>query len=241
VAFSHVSNVLGIVNPASQLVTLAHRAGAVVLVDAAQSVPHMAVNVQEIGCDFLAFSSHKMCGPMGVGVLWARRSLLEAMPPYQLGSNMAHDVGIDDAHYSSGALKFGAGTPNVAGAVGIAAAAEFLSSLGRDRTWRHEQAINDRMFDRLGSIRGVRVLGARMGERVGVFSFTVDGRAAAAVASALDDDGIAVRAGDLASLPLLERCGVRAAVRASCYLYTTVGDVDRFADSLERIVAVGGA
>lgn len=241
VAFSHVSNVLGIVNPARRLTELAHAAGAVVLVDAAQSVPHLAVNVQEIDCDFLAFSSHKMCGPMGVGVLWARRSVLDAMPPYQLGSNMAHDVRISDAHFSDGALKFGAGTPNVAGAVGLAAAADFLSSLGRDNTWAHEQAVSARMLERLGSIRGVHLIGsATTHDRVGVFSFTVAGRSPAAVATALDADGIAVRAGDLASLPLLERLGAPAAVRASCYFYTTLEDVDRFADSLEQIVAQRG-
>ena len=241
VAFSHVSNVLGIVNPARRLVDLAHAAGAVVLVDAAQSVPHLAVNVQEIDCDFLAFSSHKMCGPMGVGVLWARRRVLEEMPPYQRGSNMAHDVRISDATFSDGALKFGAGTPNVAGAVGLAAAVDFLSSLNRDATWKHEQTIAARMLERLRSVHGVRLIGsATTSDRVGVFSFTVSGRSPAAVAVALDADGIAVRAGDLASLPLLERFGTGAAVRASCYLYTTLEDVDRFADSLERIVAQRG-
>ena len=238
VAFSHVSNVLGLINPARALADLAHQAGAAVFVDGAQSVPHLAVNVQEIGCDFLAFSSHKICGPMGAGVLWARRSLLEAMPPYQLGSNMAHDVGMHGAHLSDGALKFGAGTPNVAGAVGLAAAADFLSSLGRDRTWRHEQSITARMLERLRSIRGVHLIGdGATSDRVGVFSFTVDGMPPGAVAAALDADGIAVRAGDLASLPLLERFATRAAVRASCYLYTTLEEVDRFADSLERIAA----
>lgn len=240
VAFSHVSNVLGIVNPVRRLADLAHEIGAVVLVDAAQSVPHLAVNVQELGCDFLAFSSHKMCGPMGVGVLWARRSLLEAMPPYQFGSNMAHDVRMHDAHFSDGALKFGAGTPNVAGAVGLAAAADFLSSLGRDNTWRHEQRVAARMLERLQSMRGVRLIGSETtSDRVGVFSFTVGGRSPSAVAVALDADGIAVRGGDLASLPLLERLGAPAAVRTSCYLYTTLDEVDRFADSLERIVTSG--
>ena len=238
VAFSHVSNVLGMVNPARQLADLAHEVGAVVLVDAAQSVPHLAVNVQELGCDFLAFSSHKMCGPMGVGVLWARRSLLEAMPPYQFGSNMAHDVRMHDTHFSEGALKFGAGTPNVAGALGLAAAADFLSSLGRDNTWRHEQTIATRMLERLQSMHGVRLIGsATTSDRVGVFSFTVKGRSPAGVAVALDADGIAVRGGDLASLPLLERLVAPSAVRASCYLYTTLDEVDRFADSLERIVS----
>ena len=238
VAVSHVSNVLGIVNPVRALADATHRAGALLLLDAAQSVPHLAVSVRELDCDFMAFSSHKMCGPMGVGMLWARRAILEEMPPYQLGSNMAHDVGLDSAALSDAALKFGAGTPNVSGAVGMAAAADFLSALGRPQTWAHEQSIAHHFLDRVRRIRGVRVLGTdAASDRVSVFSFTVDGMTPPAVAIALDERGIAVRAGDLASLPLLERFGQRGAVRASCYLYTTLEEVDRFADVLESIAA----
>jgi cysteine desulfurase/selenocysteine lyase len=238
-AFSHVSNVLGIINPVRELVEKAHRAGSLVLVDAAQSVPHVPVDVRELACDFLAFSSHKMCGPMGAGVLWARRELLEAMPPYQLGSNMAHDVGIDVANLSDGALKFGAGTPNVAGAIGLAAAADFLTSLDRGAIYAHEQRVTSHLLDRLRDVRGMRLLGSsETSGRVGVFSFTVEGMAPLAVAAALDERGIAVRAGDLASMPLLERFGARGgAVRASCYLYTTLDEVDWFADALRSIVA----
>jgi len=196
------------------------------------------VDVRSLGCDFLAFSSHKMCGPMGVGVLWARRAMLEAMPPYQLGSNMAHDVDVDAANFADAALKFGAGTPNVAGAVGLAAAAEFLSSLDRDETWAHEQRLVGHMVERLDHIRRVRLLGSpHAANRVGVFSFVLEGMAPAAVAATLDARGIAVRAGDLASLPLLRRFGERGAVRVSCYLYTTHEEVDRFADVLETIAA----
>jgi cysteine desulfurase / selenocysteine lyase len=240
VAVSHVSNVLGIVNPVRTLADAAHGVGAKVLIDAAQSVPHLGVGVHELGCDFMAFSSHKMCGPMGVGVLWARRALLDAMPPYQLGSNMAHDVDAESANLSDAALKFGAGTPNVSGAVGLAAAAEFLSTLGRGATWAHEQAVTRHMLGRLREIDGLRLLGAaEASERVGVFSFMLDGKTPAVVATALDEQGIAVRAGDLASLPLLERFGERGAVRASCYLYTTLEEVDRFADTLHSIAASG--
>jgi cysteine desulfurase/selenocysteine lyase len=238
VALSHASNVLGIVNPVRALADAAHRAGALLLVDAAQSVPHLALSVRGLDCDFMAFSSHKMCGPMGVGVLWARRALLEGMPPYQLGSNMAHDVGVDSAALSDAALKFGAGTPNVSGALGLAAAADFLSALGRRETWAHEQSITRHFLDRVSGIRGVRVLGTdAASDRIGVFSFTVDGMIPPSVAIALDERGIAVRAGDLASLPLLERFGQRGAVRASCYLYTTLEEVDRFSDALESIAA----
>jgi cysteine desulfurase/selenocysteine lyase len=238
VAVSHVSNVLGIVNPVRALADATHRAGALLLLDAAQSVPHLAASVRELDCDFMAFSSHKMCGPMGVGVLWARRALLEEMPPYQLGSNMAHDVGLDSVALSGAALKFGAGTPNVSGAVGLAAAVDFLSSLGRPQMWAHEQSITRHFLDRVREIRGVRLLGTdATSDRIGVFSFTVDDMTPSAVAIALDERGIAVRAGDLASLPLLERFGQHGAVRASCYLYTTLEEVDRFADALDSIAA----
>ena len=151
---------------------------------------------------------------------------------------MAHDVGVDSAALSDAALKFGAGTPNVSGAVGLAAAADFLSALGRPQSWAHEQAITRHFLDRVRAIRGVRLLGTdAASDRVGVFSFTVDGMTPPAVAIALDERGIAVRAGDLAALPLLERFGQRGAVRASCYLYTTLEEVDRLADALDSIAA----
>jgi cysteine desulfurase/selenocysteine lyase len=240
VAFSHVSNVLGVVNPAKQICAAIRAAQpeCVILVDGAQSVPHVAVDVRDMGCDFLAFSSHKMCGPMGTGVLWARRELLDAMPPYQGGSNMAHDVDVDAMHLSEGALKYGAGTPNVSGPVGLAAAMAFLDSIGRSALWQHEQEVTRRMLARLATIRAVRVIGStNAAEKVAVFTFSVQGRDAADVLTALDQRGIAVRAGDLAALPLLKRYGVSRAVRASCYLYTTIAEVDAFGDALERVVA----
>lgn len=234
VAFSHVSNVLGIINPAKEMVERAHRTGAIVLVDAAQSMPHITVSVRELGCDFLAFSGHKICGPMGSGALWARRELLDAMPPYQSGSNMAHDVDLASYHPSDGALKFGAGTPSVADAVGLAAAAGFLARVGREAVREHERQITTRMLARLARVRGLTLLGgADANTRIALFSFTIAGREPADVLAALDARGIAVRAGDLASLPLLKQFGVTSAVRASCYLYTTLAEVDAFADALE--------
>ena len=236
VAFSHVSNVLGMINPAKQMCALARAPGRIVVVDGAQSAPHFAVDVRDIGCDFFAFSGHKMLGPIGVGVLWGRRDLLDAMPPYQSGSNMAHDVDLDSMHLSDAALKFGAGTPNVSGPVGLAAAIRFLRSLGEVALWKHEQQITRQMLRRLGAIPGVRVLGSTVPEeKISVFSFTVDGKEPADVLRSLDARGIAVRAGDLASLPLLKRLGTTRAVRASCYLYTTYEEVDRFADALEGL------
>jgi cysteine desulfurase/selenocysteine lyase len=236
VAFSHVSNVLGMINPAREICERARGAGRIVVIDGAQSVPHFPVNVRELGCDFMAFSSHKMLGPMGVGVLWGRRELLDALPPYQVGSNMAHDVDLETEHLSPGALKYSAGTPNASGPVGLAAAVTFIRGLGQEAITTHERRINRRMIERLGAIRGVRLLGSRDPERrVSVFSFTVEGRTPPEVLKAMDAEGIAIRAGDLASLPLLRHFGVSAAARASCYLYTSLAEVDRFADVLERV------
>ena len=235
VAFSHVSNVLGMVNPASEICARVRGAGRIVVVDGAQSVPHFPVNVRELGCDFMAFSSHKMLGPMGVGVLWGRRDVLDAMAPYQAGSNMAHDVDLETEHLSSGALRFGAGTPNASGPIGLAAAITFIRGLGQDAIIAHEREINRRMLERFGAIRGVRLLGSRDPDRrVSVFSFTVEQRMPLDILRVMDAEGIAIRAGDLASLPLLRHFGVSAAARASCYLYTSLADVDRFADVLER-------
>lgn len=236
VTFPHVSNVLGAINPAKELCERAHRAGAVVLVDAAQSVPHFPVDVQEMGCDFLAFSGHKMCGPMGIGVLWARRNLLDSMPPFQAGSNMAHEVEIESsaAHFAKGALKFEAGTPNVSGAVGLAAAIAFLESFDRKALWAQEQKLTRYVLARFQSIKGLRILGpTEPKERISVFSFVVENRQPLEIVRTLDAKGIAVRGGDLASLPLLKRMGLAAAVRASCYAYTSTQDIDRLIAGLQ--------
>jgi|SRR5688572_12872592 cysteine desulfurase/selenocysteine lyase len=237
VAFSHVSNVLGMINPAKQMCAIARTPGRIVLVDAAQSLPHFPVDVRDLGCDFLAFSAHKMLGPMGVGVLWGRRELLDAMPPYQGGSNMAHDVDVETMHLSEGALKFGAGTSNVSGPVGLAAAMRLMRAIGQPAIRKHELAITRHAIARLGAIPGLRLLGSLdPDEKISVFTFTVRGRQPKEVLQALDARGIAVRAGDLASLPLLKRIGkgVTAAVRASCYLYTTSQEIDALADQLSQ-------
>jgi cysteine desulfurase/selenocysteine lyase len=235
VTFPQVSNVLGGINPAKEICERAHRAGAVVLVDAAQSVPHFPVDVQELGCDFLTLSGHKMCGPMGIGALWARSELLEAMPPFQAGSNMAHEVDIESApsHFAEGGLKFEAGTPNVPGAVGLAAAIEFLESFDRKALWAQEQQLTRYALSSLQKVKGLKVLGpTEATERISVFSFSVANRAPLDVVKALDTQCIAVRGGDLASLPLLKRMGLAAAVRASCYVYTSTADVDRLIEGL---------
>jgi cysteine desulfurase / selenocysteine lyase len=238
VTFPHVSNVLGAINPAKEICERAHRTGAVVLVDAAQSVPHFYVDVRELGCDFLTLSGHKMCGPMGIGALWARRELLDAMPPFQAGSNMVHEVELESApaRFAEGALKFEAGTPNVAGAVGLAAAVRFLESLGRTELWTREQELTEHVLSRLEKVEGLRILGpTKASERISVFSFVVKNGKPLDIAASLDRSGVAVRAGDLASLPALKRFGVTAAVRASCYIYTSKEDIDRLAAELGEI------
>jgi cysteine desulfurase/selenocysteine lyase len=237
VALPHVSNVLGLINPVKEICERAHRVGALVLVDGAQSVPHIPVDVQELGCDFLAFSGHKMLGPMGIGILCARREILDHMPPYQAGSNMAHDVEIEPVptHFAEGGLKFEAGTPNVPGAVGLATAVEFLESLDRKALWKREQELTRYALSRFQELKGLRILGStEPKDRVSVFSFVVEDRQALDVVQDLDAMGIALRGGDLASAPLLKRMGVTAAVRASCYVYTTAEEVDLLVTALQK-------
>lgn len=238
VAFSHVSNVAGYINPAAQICARVRRAGARVLIDAAQSAPHIPLDVQALGCDFLVFSSHKMLGPMGVGVLWAKRELLDAMPPYQAGSNMAHEIDLTSQEFEQGARKFGAGTPNVAGAVGLAAAVRYLNNYDRNVIERHEAQLTEYALQRLRDIRGMRLLGPKVpSQRLPVFSFVLASRSPQETLRYLDAQGIAVRAGDLAALPLLRRFGVRSAVRASCYLYTQPDDIERLARALHDLTS----
>jgi cysteine desulfurase/selenocysteine lyase len=235
-AFSHVSNVAGYVNPAAQLCALARGAGARVLIDAAQSAPHVPLDVRSLGCDFLVFSSHKMLGPMGTGVLWAKRERLEEMSPYQAGSNMAHEIDLTSQQFEHAARKFGAGTPNVSGAIGLAAAVEYLHSQDQGAIERHEAQLTKYALDLLTDVPGLRLLGPRSpAARVPLLSFVLAQHSPADVLRHLDSKGIAVRAGDLAALPLLKRFGVRTAVRASCYLYTQTAELDRLAGALREL------
>ena len=234
VSFSHVSNVAGYINPAAEICSLAHGAGARVLIDAAQSAPHVPLDVQALGCDFLVLSGHKMLGPMGAGVLWGRRERLEEMAPYQAGSNMAHAVDFVSEEFERAARKFGAGTPNVSGAIGLAAAVEYLSRQDRGALERHEAHLTAHGLERLSRIKGLRLVGPRSPQRrLPVFSFAIAGRTPGEILTHLDSRGIAVRAGDLAALPLLKRLGVTEAVRASCYIYTETSELDRLADALD--------
>jgi cysteine desulfurase / selenocysteine lyase len=237
VAFSHVSNVAGFVNPAAKLCAMAREAGAITMVDAAQSAPHIDLDVRKMSCDFLAFSGHKMLGPMGVGVLFGRGELLDSLPPYQVGSNMAHDVGVEVETLERGARRFGAGTPNVSGAIGMAVAAGYLKKLRREGSGRHERDLVEYALRRLHAIPEVRLLGPNSPEnRVPVFAFVLDGHDVGDVMRSLDEQGIAVRAGDLAALPLLQHFGVSRALRASCHVYNSREDIDRLAEGLRGIV-----
>jgi cysteine desulfurase / selenocysteine lyase len=236
IAFSHVSNVLGLVNPAKDICALARQAGARVVIDGAQSAPHVSVDVQDLGCDFYVFSGHKMLGPMATGVVWGRLELLDAMPAYHVGSNMAHEADFERAAMEHGALKFQAGTPDVAGPVGLAAAIDFLTAMGKDATWRHDQDLVRHGLTRLREVKGLRIVGPSAAQnRVPVFTFTVEGKSPAAIATALDSRGIAVRAGDMAALPLLKRFGVSEAARASAYVYSTRADIDHLVDALVEL------
>jgi cysteine desulfurase/selenocysteine lyase len=239
VSFSHVSNVAGYVNPAVEICSRARSAGAAVLIDAAQSAPHIPLDVQALGCDFLVFSSHKMLGPMGTGVLWARGERLDEMVPYQSGSNMAHHVDLISEEFEHAARKFGAGTPNVSGAVGLAAAVDYLRGQDRGALARHEAQLTEYGLKRLGEVPGLRLLGPRSAaQRLPVFSFVIAGRTPGEILRHLDSRGIAVRAGDLAALPLLKRLGVTEATRASCYVYTDTSELDRLADALHQLVRI---
>jgi cysteine desulfurase / selenocysteine lyase len=242
VAFSHVSNVLGIINPAAEICDVARRFGALSLVDAAQSAPHISLDVRELGCDFLACSGHKLLGPMGTGVLWGRRALLDAIPPYQWGSNMAHEVDAASAQLEHGALKFQAGTPNVSGAVGLAAAIDVLDGIGFHALSRYDKQLVEYAARRFQEVKSLRVLGTMIptATRIPVFTFTLGSVPIPHIVEAMDARGIAIRGGDMAALPLLRRFGVTAAARASLYFYTTTDEIDRFVEVLRSLSGPDG-
>jgi cysteine desulfurase/selenocysteine lyase len=241
VAFPFVSNALGTVNPAAQLARLAHAAGAVVVVDGAQSTPHVKVDVQKLDCDFYALSGHKMLGPMGSGALVAKPELLEAMPPYHGGGEMISRVWDDHSTYNKIPHKFEAGTPNVEGAVGLAAAITYLERIGPERIAAHEQSLAAAAIERLTQIDGVTVYGPRGGgDRAGVVSFTYGDIHPHDIATILDQDGVCIRAGHHCTQPLMRRLNVAATARASFYVYNDLADVEALAGSLAKAGALFG-
>ncbi len=235
VAFTHMSNVLGTINPVESLAGQARAAGAKVLVDGAQSVPHLPVDVQTLGADFLAFSAHKMCGPTGIGVLWARQELLEAMPVFMGGGDMIRKVTLAGFKPNDLPYKFEAGTPAIAEGVGLGAAVDYLTDLGMEAVAAHERELITYALERLEEIPGVRVYGPPAERKGGVAAFTLEGVHPHDIAQVLDRDGVAVRAGHHCAQPLHERFDLAATARASFYLYNTRDDVDRLVVSLYRV------
>ena len=236
VALTYVSNALGTVNPAAELVAEAHAAGAVVLVDAAQAVPHMRVDVRALDCDFLAFSGHKMFGPTGIGVLYGKRELLEALPPYQGGGDMILTVSFDRTTYNELPYKFEAGTPNITGAVGLGAAIDYLERIDFEALATHEHALLEHATQRLlAEIPGARLIGTAR-DKAGVLSFVIDGIHAHDLGTIVDREGVAIRTGHHCAMPVMERFGVAATARASFALYNDRSDVDRLMAGLRRAV-----
>jgi cysteine desulfurase / selenocysteine lyase len=235
VAVGHVSNAVGTIHPVARIVELAHAAGAIVLVDGAQGAPHLKVDVRALGCDFYALSGHKMCAPMGIGALWGRRELLDAMPPYQGGGEMIDHVGTDGSTFKKAPHRFEAGTPNVGGAIAMAAAAGYLDALGHEALWSYEQELVRHGLDVLGDVDGLHVFGpVDPAERTAVFSFRLEGVHPHDVATIVDAEGVAVRAGHHCCQPLMRRLGVPATTRASAYIYNTTDEIDALAAALGR-------
>jgi len=233
-----VSNVLGTVNPISSIIRRVHEAGALVLVDAAQSVPHEATDVQAWDADFVAFSAHKMLGPSGVGVLYGRENILEAMPPFLGGGSMIHRVTLDGFEPADLPSRFEAGTPPIVPALGLGAAIEYLERIGVERIHQHERMLAQRACELIGRLDGVRILGPAWNLRGGIVSFAVAGVQANDLAMAMDEQGVAVRAGHHCAMPLHARMGVAASTRASFYLYNTPQEIDRLGDSLQKALRV---
>jgi cysteine desulfurase/selenocysteine lyase len=240
VSFTHMSNVLGTINPAAEIIRLAHEAGAVTLVDGAQSVPHLRVDVQALNADFLAFSAHKMCGPTGIGALYGKADLLEAMPPFLGGGDMIREVKLRSFRPNSLPHKFEAGTPAIAEAVGFGAAVDYLSQLGMDAVAAHEHAITEYALERLEEIPGVKVFGPSADKKGGVAAFTLEGIHPHDVAQILDQDGIAVRAGHHCAQPLHEKFNIPATSRASFYIYNTKDEVDLLVNGIYKVKEMFG-
>jgi cysteine desulfurase/selenocysteine lyase len=235
VAITHQSNVLGTINPVREIAARAHDAGALVLVDGAQSVPHMPVDVRQLDIDFLAFSGHKLCGPTGIGALWGRRSLLEGMPPFMSGGSMIKTVTLYETTYADIPARFEAGTPAIGETIALGEAVDFLSGLGMDKVYTHEQHLLRYALERLAKVEGLRIYGPQTPEMRGAaVSFTLDGVHPHDIASILDGEGVAVRAGHHCCQPLHALLDIPATTRASFYLYNIPEEVDRLVAGLEK-------
>ncbi|MGH7366324.1 MAG: SufS family cysteine desulfurase [Candidatus Rokuibacteriota bacterium] len=239
VAIAHVSNALGTIVPVKRMIEAAHRRGVAVLVDGAQAAPHLRVDVRDLDCDFYTFSGHKTYGPTGIGALYGRAELLERMPPYQGGGDMIKSVAFEKTVYNDLPYKFEAGTPDIAGAIGLGAALEYLDGLGLDRVAAHEHALLVHATERLSSLPGLRLIGTAR-EKASVLSFLVEGVHAHDVGSILDREGVAVRTGHHCAMPVMTRFGIAATARASLGLYNTREDVDALVAGLGKVREIFG-
>jgi cysteine desulfurase / selenocysteine lyase len=238
-AFTHVSNTLGTINPATELCALARKVGAVTVVDAAQSVGHMPLDVRAIGCDFLAFSGHKMASVTGIGALYGRRALLDAMPPWQGGGGMISNVDFFESRWKPSPERFEAGTPNFGDAVALGASCDFLDSLGRARIQEHDGALARTAYERLSELPGIRIIGPK-GDRGGLVSFAFGNVHAHDVVTFADEDGIALRGGHHCNQPLMRKLGLTSTVRASCYVYNEEREIDALVASMRRTLKFFG-
>ncbi len=240
VAANYVSNALGTVNPVERLAAWAHEQGAVMVVDAAQAAPHRRVDVQALGCDFLAFSAHKMCGPTSVGALWGRHELLAKMEPFNLGGHMIRSVNLDETTWGDVPAKFEAGTQPIAEAVGFGAAVDYLEEVGLEAIEQHEHELVTYALERMAEVGGITFYGPAPDRRAGIVSFNLDGIHPHDVSQVLDYDGVAIRAGHHCCQPLMQRLGVAATNRASFYLYTIPEEIDRLVEGLHKARKVFG-
>ncbi|VAW48280.1 Cysteine desulfurase =_ SufS [hydrothermal vent metagenome] len=236
-AVTHMSNALGSINPIKEMVEIAHSVGAKVLVDGAQATPHMTVDVQDLDCDFYALSGHKMYGPTGIGILYAKEALLEAMPPYQGGGDMIYSVTFEKTEYNVLPYKFEAGTPHIAGAIGLAAAMNFLQGIGLDRIAAYEAELLAYATEQLKQIEGLRIIGEAE-HKGAVISFIIDGIHPHDMATLMDQDGVAVRASHHCAMPVMQHFNVPATVRASLGVYNSFADIDRLVYSIEEAKAM---
>ncbi len=233
-ALVHISNALGTVNPVAELCARARQLGVTTLVDAAQSAGHLTVDVQAVGCDFLAFSGHKICGPTGIGVLYGRKEILEQTPPWQGGGEMISTVDYERSTWNTLPHKFEAGTPDISGPIGLHAAMDYLDAIGRDNIWGHDQELAEYSYDRLAALNGVRLFGPAKG-RAGLVSFLLNDVHAHDVVTIADRYGVALRGGHHCTQPLMKKLGVPSTARASFYFYNTKSEVDRFIEVVQEI------
>jgi cysteine desulfurase/selenocysteine lyase len=230
----HISNSMGTINPVAELCAKARKLGIVTLVDGAQSAGHLPVDVQEIGCDFFAFSGHKICGPTGIGALYGRTEILESMPPYQGGGEMILTVGYDKTEFKHAPHRFEAGTPDISGPIGLHAAMDYLDAIGRDNIWKHDQELAHYAYEQLAVLKNIRLFGPKQ-NRAGLVSFLLKDVHAHDVVTLADQGGVALRGGHHCTQPLMHKLGVESTARASFYFYNTKDEVDRFVDVVKEI------